>query len=173
MPNLWVVRPADANETVAAWNIALNRHDGPVAIVLTRQDLPTYEPVDGGVQHGGYIRREGSDVTLLATGSEVHTAMDSAALLEKDGISARVVSLPCWELFAMQDGGYRDRVLGTAPRVSIEAASTFGWSNLVGEDGLSIGIDHFGASAADTVLAEKFGLTPGAVAARVKDHLSV
>ncbi len=172
MPNLWVVRPADANETVAAWNVALNRHDGPVALVLTRQDLPTYQAVEGGVERGGYVRREGSDVTIIATGSEVHTAVDAADLLADDGIDARVVSLPCWELFEMQDEAYRADTLGSAPRVSVEAAATFGWSKLVGDDGLSIGIDHFGASAPDTVLAEKFGLTAVAVAAKVKDHLA-
>jgi transketolase len=171
MPNLWVVRPADANETIEAWNVALNRHDGPVALVLTRQDVPTYEPVPGGLRRGGYIRREGSDVTILATGSEVHTAVEAAELLEENGLSARVVSLPCWELFAMQDAEYQAETLGEAPRVSVEAASTFGWSALVGEDGLSIGIDHFGASAPDTVLAEKFDLTPEAVASRVTIYL--
>ncbi|MDH3462530.1 MAG: transketolase [Acidimicrobiia bacterium] len=173
MPNLWVVRPADANETIQAWNVALNRQDGPVALVLTRQDLPTYEPVEGGVERGGYVRRDGSDVTLIATGSEVHTSVEAAEILEADGVSARVVSLPCWELFAMQEREYQARTLGDTPRVSVEAGATLGWSSLVGDNGLSIGIDHFGASAPDTVLAEKFGLTPAAVAAKVKDHLEV
>lgn len=171
MPNLWVIRPADANETIAAWNVALNRSDGPVALVLTRQDLPTLEPVSGGVARGGYIVKEGSDVTIIATGSEVHTSLEAAGRLENSGISARVVSLPCWKLFQAQDEQYRSEVLGTAPRVSVEAASTFGWAQLVGDDGLSIGLDHFGASAPDHILAEKFGLTPGAIADRIKEKL--
>lgn len=170
MPNIWVIRPADANEVLKAWEIALNRTDGPVALVLTRQGLPTL-PAGGEVAQGGYVVRDGSDVTLIATGSEVVTALDSADLLHEDDISARVVSLPCWELFAQQPDSYRSEVLGTAPRVSIEAASVFGWDRIVGDDGLSIGIDHFGASAPASTLAEQFGLTPEAVAARVKSHL--
>jgi transketolase len=171
MPHLWVIRPADANETIAAWNIALDRHDGPVALVLTRQGLPTMDSVPGGVEKGGYVVRDGDDVTLIATGSEVHVSVEAAERLAASGISARVVSLPCWELFMDQDPDYRESTLGTARRVSVEAASTFGWSAIVGDTGLSIGIDHFGASAPDTVLAEKFGFTAGAIAARVKGFL--
>jgi transketolase len=172
MPDLWVIRPADANEVVDAWNVALNRKDGPVALVLSRQDLPTLEPIRDGVRRGGFVRRDGSDVTLIATGSEVSTALDAADLLALSGVSARVVSLPCWELFALQEDAYREEVLGSMPRVSIEAASTFGWSALVGHDGLIIGIDHFGASAPDTVLAEKFGFTPDEIAIRVTSFLN-
>ena len=171
MPHLWVIRPADANEAVAAWNIALDRHDGPVVLVLTRQGLPTMEAVPGGVKKGGYVVRDGDDVTIIATGSEVHVSVEAAERLAGSGISARVVSLPCWELFMDQDSEYRETTLGTAPRVSVEAASTFGWSSIVGDTGLSIGIDRFGASAPDTVLAEKFGFTGGAIAARVKEFL--
>ncbi|HEX6222543.1 MAG TPA: transketolase [Acidimicrobiia bacterium] len=169
MPNMWVIRPADANEVIGAWEIALNRANGPVALVLTRQDVPT--STNGDVAKGGYVVRDGDDVTLIATGSEVSTALGAADLLAQDGVSARVVSLPCWELFFDQPQSYRDEVLGTAPRVSVEAAATFGWEKLVGSDGLSIGIDHFGASAPADVLAEQFGFTPGAVAERVKTHL--
>jgi transketolase len=171
MPNLWVIRPADAHETVAAWEVALNRTDGPVGLVLTRQDLPTLEPHREGVARGGYVFRDGSDVTLIATGSELHVALEAAEELAKDGISARVVSLPCWELFEAQDEHYRSETLGTSPRVAIEAASPFGWERMVGE-GLIIGIDHFGASAPDTVIAEKLGFTGPAVAGKVRDHLS-
>jgi transketolase len=171
MPDLWVIRPADANESIAAWNIALNRKDGPVALVLTRQGLPTMEPMPGGVRRGGYVVRDGDDVTIIATGSEVHVSVEAADRLAGSGVSARVVSLPCWELFMEQDADYRTQVLGTAPRVSVEAAATFGWSAIVGDSGLSIGIDRFGASAPDTVLAEKFGFTGGAIAARVKEFL--
>ncbi|MGH8871286.1 MAG: transketolase [Acidimicrobiia bacterium] len=172
MPNLWVIRPADANETVAAWEIALNRSDGPVGLVLTRQDLPVLDTDRDGVAKGGYILREGEDVTLIATGSEVHVALEAAEALASDGIGARVASLPCWELFESQADAYRSEVLGTAPRVAIEAGATFGWERMVGESGLVIGIDHFGASAPDTVIAEKLGFTGPAVAARVRDHLS-
>ena len=173
MPHLWVIRPADANETVAAWEIALNRSDGPVGLVLTRQDLPVLEGTHReGVGRGGYILREGSDVTLLATGSEVHVGLEAADLLAGDGVSARVVSLPCWELFAAQDDGYRTEVLGDAPRVAIEAAAGFGWERMVGGDGLILGIDRFGASAPDRVIAEKLGFTGPAVAARVREHLT-
>lgn len=169
MPNLWVIRPADANEVVQAWEIALNRADGPVALILTRQDVPTL--TDGEVVKGGYVLRDGGDVTLIATGSEVSTAVGAADLLTEDGISARVVSLPCWELFADQPQAYRDEVLGTAPRVSVEAAATFGWETIVGPEGLSIGVDHFGASAPADVIAEELGFTPQAVAEAVKNHL--
>ncbi|HEX6145395.1 MAG TPA: transketolase [Acidimicrobiia bacterium] len=173
MPHLWVIRPADAKETVAAWEIALNRSDGPVGLVLTRQDLPVLEHTDrAGVGKGGYILREGEDVTLLATGSEVHVALAAADLLAGDGVSARVASLPCWELFAAQEVAYRDQVLGHAPRVAIEAAAGFGWERMVGDEGLILGIDRFGASAPDRVIAEKLGFTGPAVAARVREHLT-
>ena len=173
MPHLWVIRPADANETVAAWEIALNRSDGPVGLVLTRQDLPVLEGTHReGVGRGGYILRDGSDVTLLATGSEVHVGLEAADLLTGDGVSARVVSLPSWELFAAQDDEYRTEVLGDAPRVAIEAAAGFGWERMVGGDGLILGIDRFGASAPDRVIAEKLGFTGPAVAARVREHLT-
>jgi transketolase len=171
MPGIWVLRPADANETIQAWEIALNRSDGPVALLLTRQDLPVLEAVPDGVSKGGYVARDGSDVTLIATGSEVWVALEAANLLDDTGISARVVSLPCWELFLDQPASYQDQVLGSVPRVSVEAASTFGWAGMVGTGGLSIGIDRFGASAPDTVLAEHFGFTPQMVAARVREHL--
>jgi transketolase len=110
-------------------------------------------------------------VTIIATGSEVSAALQAADVLDEDGISARVVSLPCWELFDQQSADYRTEVLGTAPRVSVEAASVFGWERIVGTDGLSIGIDHFGASAPAEVLAEQFGFTPDAIAGKVKSFL--
>jgi transketolase len=169
MPNLWVIRPADANEVVQAWEIALNRVDGPVALVLTRQNLPTLPK--GHLERGGYVVRGGDDVTLIATGSEVAVALEAAGLLEADGVSARVVSLGCWELFHLQPDDYRAEVLGEAPRVSVEAAATFGWESIVGPDGLSIGIDRFGASAPAEDLAEHFGFTPEAIAERVRNHL--
>jgi len=169
MPHLWVIRPADANEVIQAWELALNRADGPVALILTRQDLPTLPK--GNLERGGYVVRDGSDVTIIATGSEVAAALGAADLLDGDGVSARVVSLPCWELFDAQPDDYRAEVLGTAPRVSVEAASVFGWEKIVGSDGLSIGIDHFGASAPAEVLAEQFGFTAEAVAGKVNRFL--
>ena len=171
MPGIWVIRPADANETLQAWELALNRQDGPVALVLTRQNLPTLDPVPGGVARGGYPVRKGDAVTLIATGSEVAPALGAAEALDGDGVDARVVSLPCWELFFEQDEAYREEVLGSAPRVSIEAAATFGWERIVGDRGLKIGLDRFGASAPDTVLAEKLGFTADAIADRVREFL--
>ncbi len=132
MPNLWVIRPGDANEVIQAWEIALNREGGPVALVLTRQGLPTLESTPGGVSRGGYVIRTGSDVTLIGTGSEVATCLETADSLKESGVSARVVSLPSWELFADQPATYREEVLGGLPRVSVEAASTFGLIQLVG-----------------------------------------
>jgi transketolase len=169
MPGLWVIRPADANEVVQAWEVALNRVDGPVALVLSRQNLPTLPR--GQLDKGGYVVRQGGDVTIIATGSEVAAALDAADLLGREGTEARVVSLPCWELFAEQSEEYRREVLGSAPRVSVEAASTFGWERFIGSGGLSIGIDHFGASAPAEELAEHFGFTPQAIAGKVLTHL--
>ena len=170
MPNLWVIRPADANETIAAWELALNRTDGPVALVLTRQSVPTLDPGDAIL--GGHRVKDGSDVTLIGTGSEVATCLEAAQILENGGISAAVVSLPCWEIFAAQPDSYRESVLGSAPRVSVEAGATLGWERWVGDTGLAIGIDHFGASAPAGVLAEQFGFTGAAVADRVESFLS-
>jgi transketolase len=130
--------------------------------------------MEGAVARGGYVLRDGTDVVLVATGSEVPLALDAADLLASDGTSARVVSLPCWELFFAQDASYRDSVLGAGiPRVSIEAASTFGWERIVGSDGLMVGLDRFGASAPAEVLAEEFGFTPRSLRAAVKNFLEV
>ena len=171
MPNLWVIRPADANETVGAWEMALNRTDGPTAIVLTRQGVPVLEGT-GEVSSGGYVLRQGSDAVIVATGSEVHVALAAAEILEEEGRSVRVVSLPCLEAFRAQPAEYRSSVLGEGiPRISLEAGSTFGWGDIVGSDGLSIGIDRFGASAPAKVIAEQFGFTGPAVAARIRPLL--
>lgn len=172
MPNLWVIRPADANEVVVAWEMALNRDDGPVALVLTRQGIRTLDIDRGGVGLGGYVVRDGSEVTIVATGSEVALAIDAADELATGGISARVVSLLCWEVFAGQPQEYREEVLGSAPRVSLEAGATFGWEAIVGKGGLTIGIDHFGASAPAADIADQLGFTPEAVAERIRVHLS-
>jgi transketolase len=168
IPNLVVLRPADATETVEAWKIALRRH-GPTALALSRQNLPvldrsTLAPAEG-VQHGAYTLWEASDtprVVLMATGSEVPIALEAGQQLQEKGIAARVVSMPSWELFDAQPQEYRDSVLPpqVKARVSIEAATPLGWERYVGTDGVAIGIPHFGASAPADVLYEKFGLTP-------------
>jgi transketolase len=167
IPNLWVIRPADAGETVEAWELALNRHDGPTALVLTRQGVPTLDRPRGGVARGAYVLRDGSDVVVLATGSEVSTALEAADLVAERGISARVVSMPCWEAFDLQDDPYRIGVLGTGlPVVSVEAGTTFGWDRYAD---VTVGIDSFGASAPAVVLRAQFGLTAEAIAAAVAE----
>ena len=175
MPGLWVIRPADATETVEAWEMALNRTDGPTLLALSRQGLPVLDRsgTEGGTARGGYVLRPGEDVVVMAGGSEVSLALDTAGLLEQRGVSARVVSLPCWEAFDAQDAAYRREVLGEGiPRVSVEAGATFGWERMVGSEGLAIGIDSFGASAPYQVLVEQFGFSAPAVAKRVLSHLS-
>jgi transketolase len=173
MPNLWFVRPGDANETTAAWELAIQRRGGPVALALTRQKLPTLagtkELARDGVARGGYVlrRAEGEDagkapdVILIATGSELQLAFTAAEALAGEGISARVVSLPCWAAFEQQDEAYRESVLPRAvrKRVTIEAGATFGWERYAGDDGAMIGIDHFGASAPAGTIFEKLGFT--------------
>jgi transketolase len=173
IPNLWYLRPADANETVMAWRVALERRRGPVALALTRQKVPTFDRAETagaeGVLRGAYTlwqRRDGEpDVILLATGSEVALALAAARELDAN---ARVVSMPCWELFAEQPDDYRDEVLppSVEARVSVEAGITFGWERWVGDRGTSVGIDRFGASAPAERIFEELGLTAGAVAAR-------
>jgi transketolase len=175
IPNFWVVRPADAGETAEAWELALNRTNGPTALILSRQNLPVLERSgkEGGVHRGGYVLRDGTDAVLIATGSEVSLALAAADLLAAEGRSLRVVSLPCWEAFFAQDAAYRTAVLGEGlPRASLEAGSTFGWERLTAACGLNLGIDHFGASAPAKRLAAEFGLTPEAVAARLRNWLA-
>ncbi|MBN2112836.1 MAG: transketolase [Acidimicrobiia bacterium] len=174
IPNLWVVRPADAGETVEAWEVALNRTDGPTALILSRQNLPVLDRAgkEGGVQRGGYVLRDGTDAVLIATGSEVSLALAAADLLAAEGRSLRVVSLPCWEAFFAQDDDYRRSVLGEGlPRASLEAGTTFGWERLTAVCGLNLGIDRFGASAPAGRLAAEFGLTPEAVTERLRHWL--
>ena len=177
IPNLWLVRPGDANETVAAWRVALERRGGPVAFALSRQKLPVLGGDDlastlEGPLRGGYVlwQRDPStepDAIVLATGSELSLALEAARSLEPN---TRVVSLPCWELFSEQDQAYRDEVLppGVRSRVSIEAGITFGWERWVGEDGISIGVDRFGASAPYQRIYEELGLTADAVSDAVR-----
>ena len=164
IPNFTLIRPADANETAQAWKVALEHKSGPVALALTRQKLPVFDPAPMAVEKGAYILRDASgtpDVILIATGSEVALAMDAADALAAEGVGARVVSMPSWELFAAQPQSYRDSVLPPAvtARVAIEAGVTLGWERWAGAHGRVIGLDRFGASAPYKVLFEKFGFT--------------
>ena len=178
MPNLWFVRPGDANEAIESWRLAVSRRGGPVALALTRQKLPTLagtqELAREGVARGGYVLRRASgeqdgkapDVILIATGSELQLAFAAAEAIERDSIGARVVSLPCWAAFEAQDEAYRESVLPAAvrKRVTVEAGATFGWERYAGDEGAIIGIDHFGASAPAGTIFEKLGFTADRVA---------
>jgi transketolase len=178
VPNLHVIRPADANETTEAWRLAMQRTDGPTALVLTRQKIATLDRTElgdaSGTRRGAYILVDAGsaalDAIVIATGSEVSLALEARELLEKAGVGCRVVSMPCWELFETQPDDYRESVLPAAvkARVSVEAGVTFGWRRYLGEKGRAIGIDRFGASAPGEVVFEKLGLTPASVAETVK-----
>lgn len=162
VPGAHVIRPADANETAAAWLMALEYGTGPTALALSRQDLPVLPRNVEGVKRGAYVVRdaEGAQVILVASGSEVSLALDAAEALAGEGIPARVVSMPCMEVFREQEAGYRDSVLTPGvKRVAIEAASKSPWYEWVGHDGAVIGMDTFGASAPASVLMEKFGFS--------------
>ena len=178
IPRLWVVRPCDANETAAAWKLALARTDGPVALVLSRQDLPVVTTGDAGVERGAYVLRDASganvDVVLIATGSEVGLALAAQAKLAELGVAARVVSMPCWELFFAQDAAYRDSVVPASvpARVAIEAGVSFGWGDVVGTHGRVVGLDRFGASAPGEVLMEKLGFTVDHVVAAAQASIA-
>ncbi|MEX0691886.1 MAG: transketolase [Gemmatimonadales bacterium] len=176
IPNLWVIRPADAVETVAAWKMAVLRRGGPVALALTRQDVPAVATTEstGGTEKGAYVLREAKGgkpkVILLATGSEVHLAVAAQEQLEADGIATRVVSVPCLEVFAEQDAGYRERVLPPAvtARLAIEAAHPLSWWRWVGDRGDVLGVDRFGASAPWKTVFTKYGITTDAVVTRAR-----
>ena len=169
IPDLVTIRPADATETVEAWKISLEHYQGPTALILSRQNLPVLDrsalAPSAGVRYGGYILWESGeqpDVILIGTGSEVHIALEAGKLLERNGVKARVVSLPSWELFDAQSIDYRAKVLPPeiSARVSIEAGITLGWERYVGQRGISIGINHFGTSAPGPVIYDRWGLTP-------------
>jgi transketolase len=176
MPHVHVFRPGDALETAECWELAIRRVDGPSLLVLTRQALPAQRTdiAENRSARGGYVLAEADgarQATLIATGSEVPIAMDARAALAADGIATAVVSLPCWELFAGQDEAYRATVLGTAPRIGIEAACGFGWERWLGPDGVFIGMTGYGASAPFEDLYRHFGITADAIAAAVKKRL--
>ena len=178
MPNLQVLRPADAMETAECWQVALESRDTPSVIALTRQGLPAVRPeysAENLSAKGAYELRaaEGdAQVTLFATGSEVEIALKARDLLQSDKIGTRVVSMPCWELFDRQDQSYRDNVIGTAPAmVAVEAGSTFGWEKYVGSNGAVIGMNSFGASGPYQDVYEHFGITAEAVADAARAQL--
>jgi transketolase len=175
MPNLNLFRPCDAVETAEAWALAATSADTPSVLALSRQGLPTLRRThssENRVARGAYVLREADgarDVTLIATGSEVEIAMKAADLLAAGGIRAAVVSAPCFELFAAQDAGYRAAVLGTAPRVGVEAAVEQGWGKLLGDNSAFVGMHGFGASAPIAALYQHFGITAEAVAAAARN----
>ena len=175
IPNLVIIRPADANETAAAWRVALERRDGPTGLALTRQKVPvlfeTNREAAQTVARGAYVLADSSgipDVVLIASGSEVHLALAARDVLAQRGIAVRVVSMPSWELFEAQPASYRDAVLPpqVTARLAIEAGVTQGWERYAGPAGDVIGLEHFGASAPYKVLMDKFGFTAQAVVER-------
>lgn len=178
-PNVNVFRPADANETAICWKTAIKTEDGPSLLILTRQSLPTLDRTVFGdvkrVEKGAYIikkeKNENIDLIIMATGSEVHLALDTADLLENEDLSVRVVSMPCIELFEKQSAAYRSEVLpdNVKNRISIEAAATFGWHKWVGDKGIAIGLDQFGASAPYTDAYNHYNLTPEKIAKQAKN----
>jgi transketolase len=181
IPGLDVIRPADAKEVSEAWRAALDRTHQPVALVLTRQDVPIidrsrYASAEG-LRRGGYVLADPESgepvVILIATGSEVALAIAAHEKLIGEGVPSRVVSLPCWELFDRQERSYRDKVLppDIPARISIEEASTLGWERFVGTDGASIGMHTFGSSAPLKDVQTKFGFTPDRVAETAKEVL--
>jgi transketolase len=180
-PGLYVIRPCDANEVVEAWRVILPLRHKPAVLALSRQNLPTldrakYAPASG-LARGAYVLADAADgkpeVILMGTGSEVSICVEAYETLTREGIKARVVSMPCWELFEAQDQAYRDSVLppGVTARVSVEQASTFGWSKYVGDHGTSIGMSSYGASAPLKDLLTEFGFTREKVAAAARGLL--
>jgi len=171
IPGLQDLRPADGAEVEVAWRVAIERTDGPSFLSLSRQRVPTLDRSEfasaEGLRRGAYVLAEASDepaVVVIASGSEVSLALEAREALEAEGTPTRVVSMPSWHLFGEQSEDYRSSVFPAgAPRVSIEAGTTFGWARWVGDGGRSIGVDHFGASAPAEVLYEEFGITASAV----------
>jgi transketolase len=182
IPGLTVIRPADANETAEAWRVAVENKEGPVAIILTRQNLPVidrnkFSPAMG-LKRGAYILADSPlgkpEVILIATGSEVHPALEVYEKLRAEGKGVRLVNMPSWELFEQQPEDYRREVFPPqmTTRISIEAGSTHGWHKYVGLEGEAIGIDHFGASAPGKILLKEFGFTSDNILNRIKDLLA-
>jgi transketolase len=183
IPGLVTIRPADANEVVEAWRVIVGLKDRPACLALSRQAMPTldrsrYAAAASGLARGGYILSEAQgekpDVILIGTGSELSLCIAAQQMLQAQGIAARVVSLPSWELFEEQDESYRESVLPAAieARVSVEAAATFGWERYVGSGGAMIGMHGFGASAPAKDLMRHFGFTAENIAAAAKAQVS-
>jgi len=182
MPNMLVLRPGDANEVVEVWKIAIQQTHRPATLVLSRQAMPTFDRTKyapaSGVAKGAYVLADAPggkpDVILIGTGSELSLCVDAYEKLKTEGINARVVSMPSWEIFAEQDAAYKESVLPSAvtARVSVEMASTFGWERYVGTKGRSIGMHRFGASAPLKDLLKKFGFTVDAVVAEARAAIS-
>jgi transketolase len=182
MPHLIVIRPADASEVAEAWRVIMPLQHEPVALVLSRQALPTIDRAKygsaSGLARGAYVLADAPggapQVLLLATGSEVTLCLAAFERLAAEGVRARVVSMPSWELFERQSPAYRDEVMppAVAARVSVEQASTFGWERYTGRDGTRIGIETFGASAPLKELQKKFGFTPEHVAAAARAQVA-
>ena len=183
IPNSLLVRPADPNETAAAWRMALEHRDGPVMLALSRQKLPTLDPAEypqvaDGVLHGGYILAEAegglADVVLVASGSEVHVALEARTVLAEEGVRARVVSVCCPDLFASQSAEYRASVLPAAtPAVVVEAGVTLGWQSYLGEGPVTVGIDRFGASAPGDTVMRELGINVEAVVTAARETTRV
>jgi transketolase len=181
VPNLDVIRPADAAETVEAWKAALLKTDGPTAIICTRQKVPVLDRKEcapaSELQRGGYVLWESADgkpeVIIIGTGSETHVALEAGKKLAAEGVKVRVVSLPCWKLFDRQPVEYRETVLPSQVnvRIAVEAGIKLGWEHYVGTNGAVIGMDGFGASAPASVLYEKFDITAEHVVQTAKDLL--
>jgi transketolase len=172
IPQLTDFRPADANETAACWQLAIER-PSPCFMALSRQDLPVLDAakykIAEGTRKGAYILEDGTDVILIATGSEVALALASAAELKTQGISARVVSMPSTKIYDEQDASYKKSLLPEAtPKIAIEAGVTFGWYKYVGHNGAVIGLDRFGASAPGKVAMDKLGFNVTNVVAHAK-----
>ena len=169
MPNLNVIRPADANETVEAWKAAIEKTDGPTALILSRQNIPTIDRQKyasaKGLHKGAYVLYKSKDGTpdliIIAAGSEVTLALDCISALEEKGLNTRVVSMPCWELFEAQDKVYKDEILppSVKNRISLEAGQTLGWERWVGQYGVSLGVTEFGLSAPGDIIFKEFGFT--------------
>ena len=182
MPNIVVLRPGDANEVVEAWKLAVQRAHGPTALVLSRQAIPTFDRTKfapaSGVAKGAYVLSDAPgakpDVILMATGSEVGLCVAAQEKLASEGVKARVVSIPSWELFEQQGSAYKESVLpvSVTARVSVEMASTFGWERYIGPKGKAVGMHTFGASAPLEDVLKKFGFTVDTVVAAAKETLT-
>ncbi len=183
IPKLWVIRPGDANETTHAWRVALEREDGPVALLLSRQNLPVPDREAEGLgaaselERGGYVLWDSTpnpELILIATGSEVSSTLEAARALAAEGREVRVVSMPCMELFEAQSADYRESVLPAAltARLAIEPGATMSWWKWVGTHGDVLGLDRFGASAPGTTVLEKLGFTAENISTRARALLA-